>query len=134
MPAACLASDAVVIRFPPTDPQRVLASAEKEHRARGHYGLSVWAAAQAADETLDQLHLRILLAAQLGHINLSNNKKFYVCSGAAEITILGFPFTKDGDDDELPEHYCVDLGNSPTVDDVVRFLGPFTVHETGSIG
>lgn len=59
-------------------------------------------------------------------LNPEKNKKFTVCTSAAELLDLGFTFWKDGDDDKEPdEHYSVDLGASATQEDAVRFLGVF---------
>ena len=59
-------------------------------------------------------------------IDPKGNKKYFVCTQAAELLSRGFTFWKDGDDEEQDEHYSVDLGADATRDDVVRFLSVFS--------
>lgn len=77
------------------------------------------------DEDDDAVIQRLLGVSELAGVDPSRNKRFYVCAAAAELKKLNFTFYKDEDDDEPEEHYSVDLGQDPTVDDVVRFLRPF---------
>lgn len=123
--AADVPPEALVIRFRPTDPQKVLESAAKEHRLTGHYRLSVFADSPRPGETEAQLRLRLVQAAGLSGIDLNNQRKYFVCTQAKELLDSPFTFWKDGDDDEKDEHYSVDLGDEPTVDDVKRFLAAF---------
>lgn len=117
--------DAIVIRFKPTDPERVLQRAERDHRYSGTYGLSVFAAAplpgEAEPDTID----RLLRASELANIRPDSNPRYYVCSRAGELLDRGFTFTKDGDDDEVAEHYTVDLGPGPTVEETKSFVQAF---------
>lgn len=118
--------DAVVIRFRPTDPERVLASAEKEHRRTGRYGCSVFAVQPFEGETESQVIARLLAAADLVGMTVDRHNKYWVCTRAKELLTEGFTFCKDGDDDELPEHYSVVLGAEPTIEDAERFLSAFS--------
>jgi hypothetical protein len=122
---ARVASDALVIRFRPTDPDRVLRIAALEFRRIGRYRLSVFAAAKRPGETDATLRRRLLEASELAGMDPANNPKFYVCAEAGELLERGFVFYKDGDDDERDEHYSVDLGADATREDVERFLGAF---------
>jgi hypothetical protein len=61
-----------VIRFRPTDPDRVLASAAKEYRRTGHYRLSVFAGTLAPGEDEAALQDRLLRAAELSYFDLKN--------------------------------------------------------------
>jgi len=119
-------AEALVIRFRPTDPDSVLGWAQKEFRHSGCYRLSVFADVQKPDETENDLIRRLLVTSEMSGIDPKNNKKYFVCTRAAELLERGFTFWKDGDDDEQDEHYSVDLGVDATRDDVVRFLGVFS--------
>jgi hypothetical protein len=117
--------DAVVIRFWPIEPNRVWRKACEEHKRIGHHRLSVFADARRAHETQQDVIYRLLKASEVG-INPATNKKFTLCTSAAELLDLGFTFWKDGDDDNEPdEHHSVDLGADATPEDVTRFLGVF---------
>ena len=56
-----------------------------------------------------------------------SHPKFYVCTEADELIRRGFVFYKEGDDDEMDEHYCVSLGAPATREDAVRFLEAFEI-------
>jgi hypothetical protein len=117
--------DAVVIRFWPVSPETVWKKALQEYRATGHYRLSVFADAARSHETQQDVVYRLLKSSEIG-INPANNKKFTLCTSAAELLDLGFTFWKDGDDNVDPdEHYSVDLGADATSEDAIRFLGAF---------
>jgi hypothetical protein len=122
---ASVPRDAVVIRFRPTDPDAVWNWALKEHRRIGRHRLSVFADVKRRGETTQDAIDRLLRASELGGIDPERNKKYSVCTSAAELLDLSFAFWKDGDDQELDEHYSVDLGDDATPEDVVRFLGVF---------
>lgn len=125
-----LAPDAIVIRFRPKEPQSVLDSALKEYRNSGYYRLSVFADTRRPNEDDAAVKLRLVQAAGLSKINLSGQKKFFVCTRAGRLTELGFEFVKDEYDGELEEHYSVDLGSTePELGLIVRFLGPFDQEE-----
>lgn len=118
-------ANAVVIRFRPTDPESVLRWAEKEHRRIGYYRLSVFADAPREREDEDAVVRRLLAVSELAGVDPAGNKRVFVCAKASELLRLNFTFHKDEEEDELEEHYSVDLGPAPTVDDVRRFLEPF---------
>lgn len=123
--AVTLPDDAIVIRFRPTEPDAVLNWAGKEHRRTGHYRLSVFADAPREGEDEDAVIARLLVASELAGIDPQRNRKLFVCTRASKLADLGFTFHKDEEDDEVSEHYSVDLGLSPNLDDAVRFLSPF---------
>lgn len=120
---------ALVVRFRPISPPDVLRWAGKEHSLSGRFGLSVFADVKRGDETDDDLKRRLVNVAGMGGINLESNRKFYVCTAAAELLQRGFVFYKNEYEDEPQEHYSVDLGPGPTVEDVERFLESFPVTE-----
>lgn len=118
--------DALVIRFRPTDPAKVLEWAAKEHRRSGHYRLSVFAAAPGPGGAGAAVQARLLKASELAGIDPAGNAKYFVCTHARQLLDRGFTFWKDDDDpDEPAEHYSVDLGETPTLGVVRRFLEPF---------
>ncbi|WP_103956478.1 hypothetical protein [Nonomuraea solani] len=119
--------DAVVIRFRPTMPEDVLRSAGKWYRFTGVYGLSVFTDVAHAAESEHDVIGRLLKASEMSNIDPAKNKKFYICTSAGKIMDAGFSFRKDGDDDERPEHYTVDLGEQPTLEVVERFLEAFDI-------
>jgi hypothetical protein len=123
--------DAMLIRFRPTDPDAVLAVAQKEYRRTGRFGLSVFAGVKAEGESDDQLRERILRATEI-QIDVDGNPKYWLCERARELSALGFTFYKDGDAAEIEEHYSVDLGSEITKDDVIRFLEAFEKQERRS--
>jgi hypothetical protein len=128
-----LDDDAIVIRFRPTSPDAVLRSVRAEHARVGHHGASCFASAALEGEDDEDVYRRLLAVAELGHIALTNNKNFYVCSRACEVTALGFVFLKDEESGELPDHYCADLGEDPTLDDVTTFLSVFSPKKTADV-
>ncbi len=117
---------ALVIRFSPSRADRVLDRAQAAHEESGRWELSVFADVTRATENSEDLLARLLAAAKLHGIVLQNNKYYWRCTHAAELLGLGFTFAKGGTPDERPEHWNVELGDSPTIDDVRRFLEPFT--------
>ncbi len=116
---------ALVIRFPPSDPEAVLRRAGKEHRRDGHYGVSVFADVKRGQEDDDALVARLLEVSGLAGMEPGRNPKYYRCQTAQELLDRGFAFMKDREDGELTEHYCVSLGVAPSVQDAGRFLEPF---------
>jgi len=117
--------DALVMRFTPVQAAAVLNKAAQEHRRTGHYRVSVFAAVARQGESVEAVEARLLRASELGHIDPASNLKYFTCRAGALLE-RGFTFWKyDDDPDELPEHYSVDLGDSPTLDDAGRFLGAF---------
>ncbi|MGA7055284.1 MAG: hypothetical protein WBZ37_29275, partial [Mycobacterium sp.] len=76
-------------------------------------------------ETMDLLVARLLSAAELSGISASRNPTFWYCSAASNLLDDGFCFVKDGYDGELDEHYSINLGNSPTIQDTERLAAHF---------
>jgi hypothetical protein len=124
---AQIPQDALVVRFRPTEPTSVLQWAAKEHRRTGHYRVSVFASAPQAGETQEATEARLIRAAGLAGIDPARQPKYFVCTQAGRLLDQGFTFWKDEEPGELEEHYSVDLGEQPTVADVMRFLGLFGV-------
>jgi hypothetical protein len=128
--------DAVVIRFRPFTAEAVLASAAKEYRRAGHYRVSVFADARRPGEEESDVVARLMQVAGLSGIDVASNPRYMLCSSGEDITARGFEFHKDDEDDpdpvdEATEHYSVELGNEPTLEDAGRFLAPFrTVRST----
>jgi hypothetical protein len=120
-----LPDDAVVIRFRPTAPDSVLANAAKEARRTGAYRLSVFADKPRPGESQEDVIHRLLAASELAGIPADSNPKYYVCTQAAELISRNLTLWKDEDDDEVAEHYSVDLGDDPSVADAERFLDAF---------
>lgn len=118
------------MRFRPTAPDSVLNSAKKEHRRVGRYALSVFADVprvwdNGIAEEEQAVCRRLVRAAGLNSgIDLSGNPKYWVAP-AASILDEGFLFIKDNDDDEIQEHYSVDLGSNAGLETVERFLKVF---------
>lgn len=133
LPVACdnvaedirLPDDALVIRFSPVTAEAVLRRAQLAHRESGSYRLSVFAAQAAEDETPEQLRARLLASAELDGIDPARNKKYYLCSSASKLYERGFKFVKDGLTGEPAEHYSVDVGPDPGLNDIERFLEAF---------
>lgn len=121
--------DALVIRFTPVTAENVLARAERAYRRRGHWASSVFVGVKTDGEDDDALRARLLAASELHDLAPERNRKYWVCARAGDLLELGFVFMKDGDEDEAPEHFSVRLGDSPSLEDVERFLGAFTTTE-----
>ena len=117
---------ALVIRFSPWTAPNILRRAELAHRRRGEYTASVFADLKVATERDDDLVRRLYVAAELHEIDPEQNLKYDRCARARELLGLGFVFMKDEDEEEAAEHYSVRLGDSPTLEDVERFLSVFT--------
>lgn len=117
--------DAIVIRFRPTDPETVLKRAERDSRRSGTWRSSVFADVQRGGETEQDAIARLLTVSELAGVSIDNNPRYFVCVRAEELLRRGFAFVKDGDDDELPEHFSVDFGSEPTVEDARRFVEAF---------
>lgn len=117
--------NALVIRFRPTNPDRVLASVLDAHKYYGRYQASVFAATPRPDETETDLRRRLLAVANIAGMTEDRHPKYYVCARSEELVRRGLTFWKDEDDDEEDEHYSVDFGTAVTRDDVEKFLGVF---------
>ncbi len=118
--------DAVVIRFRPTELEKVMNWAEKEHRRTGFYRLSVFASSPLPSESQAATEARLVGVAGLNGIDLKKNKSHWV---ALRGELAAFDFYKDDDDDleECPEHYSVDLGSAEGLADACRdFLSRFS--------
>ena len=100
------------------------------------YRLSVWADSPGAEESRLLLMQRLVRAAGLGRIRIEDERNsLFWWASAADIYDAGFQFVKDGDSDEPPEHYSVDLGPAePTREVVQRFADTFRGPEqTGEV-
>jgi len=119
--------DALVIRFVPIEPKHLLRHAKKVHKRHDVHHISVFVDSRREDETEDDLIARLLNAAELSGISISDpmNATFWYCSAASDLMNDGFRFVKDGYDGELDEHYSIDLGNSPTIQDTERLAAHF---------
>ena len=116
-----------MIRFRPSEPAAILRSAQKEYRRSGKYRISVFADSKVEGETEDeQLIDRLLRAAQLSNIKPEGNKKFWLCARAAALMDDGFEFVKDNYPGEETEHYSIDLGNEPSLQDTEQLAGHFS--------
>ena len=122
--------DALVVRFKPVDPHSVYARAAREHRRVNRYAISVFADGHRPGEMDEDVIRRLLAASELAGLDPSRNRKYWLCAAASELTERGFFFFKDGDEGEVPEHFSVDLGRSPTISDVERFLEVVRTNET----
>ena len=91
-----LPGDALVIRFRPTDPDRVLKKAGDESRRTGRHGASVFAAVGEPGETDVALKRRLLAVADLSGMKPEDHPKFYVCTRADELYRRGFVFYRTG--------------------------------------
>lgn len=123
--AEALDRDALVIRFVPVEPKHLLRHITKVYRRYGVNHASVFADSQRQGETRDDLIARLLNAAELSGISASLNETFWYCSAASDLLDDGFCFVKDGYDGELDEHYSIDLGNSPTIQDTEKLAAHF---------
>ena len=121
---ADLPGDAIVVRFPPATAEGALRRAERDSRLSGAYRLSVFVGVAQGGEGNDEVIERLLRASELS-IDPVSNRKFFVCSRADRLAREGFTLVKDGYEGELAEHFSVDLGPGPTLEDVQRFLGAF---------
>lgn len=117
--------DALVIRFVPIEPKHLLRHAKKTYKKYGVNHVSVFADSRRQGETVDDLISRLLNAAELSGISASRNETFWYCSAASDLMDDGFCFVKDGYDGELDEHYSINLGNSPTIQDTERLAAHF---------
>ena len=118
------------MRFRPSAPDSVLASAAKEYRRVGRYALSVFAdvARPLEDGTVEDEEAvcrRLVAVAGLGGgINLAGNPRFWSTT-AGLLLDRRFVFIKDEDDDEIDEHYSIDFGTEANIDSISRFLEVF---------
>jgi hypothetical protein len=123
-----IAPDAIVVRFAPVQPERVLNKAAQEYRRIRCHWVSVFAAEAGQGESDEAVAARLLQASELGGIDPARNPKYYTCR-AQELLDRGFTFWKyDEEPDkskERPEHYSVDLGERPTLGDASRFAEVF---------
>jgi len=123
-----VAPDAIVMRFPPVQPEAVLKKATQEHRRTGRYAVSVFADEAGQGESAEAVEARLLQASELAGIDPARNPNYYVCR-ARVLLDMEFTFWKYDDEPdkskELPEHYSVDLGQDPTLGDASRFVGVF---------
>jgi len=120
-----IAGDAIVIRFTPATASKVLQRAELSYRRTGRWFSSVFADSKRSGEVEEDVIKRLLRASELSAIKPDRNPKYYLCSRAECIIERSFTFEKDGYEGEVPEHYSVDLGENPTIEDAQRFLDAF---------
>ena len=126
MPAvADVPDDAIVIRFSPIQAESVFKKLGRAKVVEGHYGLSCFVGVPEKDEERTVTIARLVQAAGFSGIDLGKLRKIYVCSTAKQVVDLGYVFMKDDYPAEVDEHYCVDLGEAPTLDDVTKFLSVF---------
>ena len=119
-----ISRDALVIRFKPMTTDGLLGSLRREYRRIERYRLSVFATTVNRGESAEAVEIRLLDVA-FKRIDPRRNDWYFTCT-AGQLLDRGFTFWKDDDDpDELAEHYSVDLGERPTLDDVSRFRGAF---------
>lgn len=114
-----------MVRFRPVSADAVLRSAAKEYRRDGHHGVSVFADKAGIGESEEDLLRRLLAASELAHISVESNPTYWVCAQAGDLTGDGFQFRKDRYDGEVAEHYCVELGANPGVEEATRFVAHF---------
>jgi hypothetical protein len=120
-----LPGDALVIRFAPVTAAKVLEKAERLARVSdGAYLASVFVGLPRDGETDDQRLARVLAATQTD-FDPKKNRNVFVCTRADSLLSRNFAFVKDGYEGEIPEHYSVDLGSAPTLEDAQRFLDAF---------
>lgn len=70
-----LPRDAIVIRFTPRTPEKILERAERDHRLSGRYALSVFADTQRVNESRQDTLARLLAASELSAIDAARNPK-----------------------------------------------------------
>ncbi len=104
----------------------MLAQAEKAHRHNGHFRLSVFADKLREGEEEAALIDRLLDAAEVSGILRANNPKYWFCQRAGDLLDDGFKFVKDGYPGEVPEHWSIDLGNTPSLHDTEKLAGHLT--------
>jgi hypothetical protein len=117
--------EALVIRFRPTAPDAILRQAQKEFRRTGAYRVSMFADTKRGDESDEDLINRLLSAAELDGVNPDNNPKFWFCARASDLMDDGFRFVKDNEPGEPDEHYSVDLGKEPSLQDTEKLAAHF---------
>lgn len=117
--------EALVVRFRPVSADAVWRSAGKEYRRDGHHGVSVFADEAAVGESEEDLLRRLLVASELAHVSVDSNPDYWVCARAGDLKGDGFRFRKDQYDGEVAEHYCVELGADPGIEDASRFVAHF---------
>jgi hypothetical protein len=128
--------EALVLRFPPGGPDEVskirkeakyVHRHHQQRRAEAWYRLSVWADRPRPGETREQTMTRLIHAAGLANVRVDDaqNSVFWWTT-VGELTSRGFVLRKDGDPDERPEHYSVDLGpDEPSREVIELFVGAF---------
>ncbi len=129
---------ALALRFPPGGPEDVKRIrkeakwAHRKHQREGEqeepwYRLSVWVDVQREGESRQDTMLRLVHAAGLNGINLTDiRNQLFWWSTAGDLYDRGFLLKKDGYADEPQEHWSVDLGSEPpSVVLVESFVGAF---------
>lgn len=121
--------DALVIRFEPIQPDLLLRHVKKINKRYGAHRASVFADITREDETHDELVTRLLEVAQLEGIVAANNHVYWCCEPASLLIDDGFHFVKDRYDGEEDEHYSIDLGDSPSIEDTSKLAAHFEPRE-----
>lgn len=121
-----LLANAVVIRFAPNSANGLMKSASNAGRHSGHFRVSVFASTRLHNESEDSVIDRLLTASELGGISALSNTKYFLCSTAEDVEALGYAFVKDGYDGEIPEHYSIDFGREPSLEDAQKLSDTFT--------
>jgi hypothetical protein len=122
-----LPGDALVVRFAPSTPENVLKRLERDARRSDtdqHLASVFVGTRKTPDESDDEVLARVLRATETD-FTPESNPNFFVCARAEALQAQDFGFVKDGYAGEIPEHFSVDFGTSPTLEDVERFLGTF---------
>jgi len=112
--------NATVIRFSPIGAEAILKKAGQAHRHCGAHLVSVFASDPYPDENQDEVVARILAASELQDVKPETNKKFWWLAEAGLLYDSGYSLRKYGFEGEIPEHFSIDLGNSPTIEDAKR--------------
>lgn len=120
-----LPTNAIVVRFTPITPEGLVRSANRAFQESGHYRVSVFADTPRPEEDLVDVLRRLFAAADLSQIDPERNDRFFLCARSGDITQLGFTFVKDGYDGEVPEHWSVDLGSAPTLEQAAALRACF---------
>ncbi|MHA7176940.1 hypothetical protein ACX80D_09810 [Arthrobacter sp. Sr24] len=124
--------NAVVIRFAPNSPNGILKRAMTASRQSGYFRVSVFASPPLPGESEGSTIARLLDASELGGISTTNNEKYYLCASAGAIERLGFIFVKDDYAGEIREHFSVDFGREPSLEDAQQLSDTFTIRKRAS--
>lgn len=127
-----LPANAVVIRFAPNSATGILKRAMLANRQSGHFRVSVFASPPMPNESEESVTDGLLDAFERGGIAAANNEKYYLCASAGVVERLGFAFVKDGYDGEIPEHFSIDFGREPSLEDARERSNTLTIRKRTS--